>query len=572
MVTPAQIATIPFLKDVSGGALRDIAKHAIWYCVPSGSALFLDQEPAEAIWFVLSGSLGAFRPSQMGKMEFVGHIRHGEPVGEFALLANEPHSGAVYALRDSEVLALDRAVFNRLIRRHPDLMANLARTVLFRSRQNRRKNPRSDPRVFALIGASFSLDMKARANSLVEALAKLGKKALIVGAEAQFFNSAWFDQAERENDLVLLLSQNNSDSWSHICRRRADRIWIFGRGDLRPEETNSRAHLSPIETFQLIDIVLVNAAASRATTQTKAWIEAYSPDRVFHWQENDPNALAVLARVLAGKTLGLVLGGGGARAYAQIGALRALREAGLVFDFVGGTSMGGVVAACFAMGWSDGEIERRIMEAFVRNSPLDDYILPVVALTKGRKVDQRLAYHFGDMAIEDLRTPFFCVSSNLSTGSPYIHTTGLLRHALRASIALPGILPPIVFDDGVHVDGAVLDNFPVAAMRDRHRGFNIGIDVAQEHKLRPEDFLHPPNFMGWVSRYGFKRAPPIIELLMRAATAHSQPTGSPTVPDFLIMPELEGIQLRDWKAFDRAVEAGYLAAVRALKSAPAIFR
>ncbi len=566
---PDILSTIPFLRDVGGAALRDIGKSALWYCVPSGCPLYLDKEPADTIWFVISGSLAVFRMGMDGAQEFVGHIRKGEPVGEFALLAGEPHAGNVYALRDTEVLALERSVFNRLIRRHPELMANLARTVLFRSRQNRRKNPRAQPRVFALLNASPSIDIKGRANALLTALIGLQKRAIVVDVANKDQNGAWFDSIENEFDYVFLTADVGQTSWATQCQRRADRIWLFGRAGAQPEMPMLSQVASPTQTFQLLDVILVEPSTRPLQTFAKDWISAAGAQRLLFWQDDKADDVARLARIVAGTSIGLVLSGGGARAYAHIGAIRALREARCHFDFVGGTSMGGVIAACVAMGWDDNEIERRIWDAFVANSPLDDFVLPVVALTKGRKVDRRLAHNFGDTQIEDLRLPFFCVSTNLTARTPKVHDWGGLVDSLRASIALPGILPPVVQGGDVFVDGAVLDNFPINTMCDRHRGFNIGVDVAQQHTLNASDFVSPPNFVQWVLQRGFKSAPPIAELLMRSATANAALRDKSVGADFLIVPELEGVELRDWKAFDRAVEAGYLATTRALQSAPA---
>jgi NTE family protein len=443
---------------------------------------------------------------------------------------------------------------------------------LFRSRQNRRKNPRAEPRVFALINGSPSIDIKARAQALVQALQKLGKRAIVVGEEARDFNGLWFDQTERDHDFLFLISDTPIGAWTNLCRRRADRIWVFGRVDLAPNADLSGRNLSTAETFQLVDVVLVRGQGAQGRSRACDWMAATSAQRVFHWRDGDQTCIDHLVRVMTATSIGLVLGGGGARAYAHIGAVRALREAGVTFDFVGGTSMGGVVAGCVAMGWSDSQIEQRIWNGFVKSSPLDDFMLPVVALAGGKKVDQRLAEHFGDAQIEDLTTPFFCVSANLTQGTIKVHNSGSLAAALRASIALPGILPPIVWDNDVLVDGAALDNFPVGTMRDTHRGPNIGIDVAQQHALDSEDFRHPQSFLSWVLQHGLKRAPPIAELLMRSATVTLTTPGRGPVPDLLIVPELGDIQLRDWKAFDRAVEAGYVATQRALKSAPLSLR
>ena len=238
----------------------------------------------------------------------------------------------------------------------------------------------------------------------------------------------------------------------------------------------------------------------RKAASTNEWRVACDAARLFHWRGLEDEDAARLARVIARRSIGLVLSGGGARAYAHIGVVRALREAGLPFDVIGGTSMGAVVAACVAMGWSNEEIEHRISKAFVETNPLGDYVLPVVGLVRGKRVDDRLEENFGETLIEDLEVPFYAVSTDLVSGTPRIHRGGLLRRALRASIALPGILPPVVDGDhGLLVDGAVLRNFPVDTMRELHRGPIIGVDVARRDGIDIEDFRSPPGFFGWIA-------------------------------------------------------------------------
>jgi NTE family protein len=163
--------------------------------------------------------------------------------------------------------------------------------------------------------------------------------------------------------------------------------------------------------------------------------------------------------------------------------------------------------------------------------------------------------------------PFFCLSANLTTGQPTIHRQGLLREALRASIALPGVLPPVVINRQVHVDGAVLNNFPVDVMQNFHRGPVLGIDVSQVRGLEAEEFIDPPGFFRWVLSNGFRKAPPIASLLLRTATLSTSNLDVRRAnADILILPEMEDMDLRDWKSFDKATEAGYVATVKALEA------
>lgn len=573
------LSEIPFLAGADPALLAAMDEEAEWLSVPSGWAVLNAGEPPEGVWFLISGSLAAFKPGERGGSKLLGYIRPGEPVGEMAMIAREPHSASVFAMRDSEVLKLSPEAFDTLVQAHPDLMRHIARLMLTRARSDGR-SPRAEPKVYAFFATSPTIDIKLRARTLQAALKRLGSRVAIVTEEdeaalsGEGMNSAWFDTLEQKNDAVFLVSPIADTPWFRTCLRQADRIWFFARADARPSlPLLPPEEPSPARQFRLIDVVLLHHGSDRKAATTDEWRLACDAARLFHWRGLEDADSARLARIIAGRSIGLVLSGGGARAYAHIGVVRALREAGLPFDVIGGTSMGGIIAACVAKGWDDDEIERRIRKAFVESNPLGDYVLPVVGLVRGRRVEDRLQEHFGETLIEDLEAPFFCVSTDLVSGSARIHRAGLLRRALRASISLPGILPPVL--DGAHgllVDGAVVKNFPVDVLKEMHRGPIIGVDVALREGIDPEDFRDPPGFMGWVAAHGFQSAPPIASLLMRAATMAIDPWEGRAGADLLIAPTMPDIDLRDWKRFDEAVTAGYEAAVAALQRPHGLFQ
>jgi NTE family protein len=235
-------------------------------------------------------------------------------------------------------------------------------------------------------------------------------------------------------------------------------------------------------------------------------------------------------------------------------------------DFVGGSSMGAIIAAGLAMGWDDAELDARIRKAFVQTSPLADIALPLIAMTHGAQVHARLKEHFGDVQIADLWLPFFCVSSDLTSGSYRLHRRGPLRQALQATIALPGILPPVIDKGHVLVDGAVTKNFPSDIMRTIQAGPIVGVDVTIARGLKPQDISIPVSLWRWILSGDWKRGPPIVSVLMRSATistARELQAGREST-DVLITPEVSDVEIRNWKAYDPAVEAGYRAAREAL--------
>ncbi|MBL4595930.1 MAG: patatin-like phospholipase family protein [Robiginitomaculum sp.] len=567
--TPAQLAQISILVDAPAGALRALAQGGKKINLAGGKVLFEPGDIANHVYFVKSGVLGAFHRAVDGELELLGYIRSGEPVGEMAFLGAVAHASAIYALRDAQLVKISRPVFDKLVAKYPALLRALAGKMVERMRSNRhsKANERSQPKVFAMLASSPTIDCQHLARELAKKLTNLGKTITVIGPDAATNSLDWFDQQEQIYDVVFLYTPIADNDWFRLCMRQADRLWVIGRADAVPSNPLLPVENSPARAMRMIDVILLHHPNERTISTGQDWKQAAGADRIFHWRTGNQQDVGRIARTAAGRSVGLVLSGGGARAYAHIGAVRALREAKIPIDFCGGTSMGAIIAANVAMGWDDEQIEACIYQAFVTSNPVDDYILPVVSLTGGTKVKRRLERYFGDTQIENMELPFFCLSSNLTSGRSSIHRLGLLRQALGASIALPGILPPVVIDDQVHVDGGVLNNFPVDVMQDSHRGPVLGVDVTRVRGLEAKPFVDPPGFFKWVWKYGFREPPPIASVLMRSATlATSNLDVRRSHADILILPEMEDVDLRDWKAFDKSTEAGYIATVKALEA------
>jgi NTE family protein len=256
-----------------------------------------------------------------------------------------------------------------------------------------------------------------------------------------------------------------------------------------------------------------------------------------------------------------VLSGGGARGFGHIGVLRALRAGGIPIDAAGGTSIGAVIAAGIALEWDDDEFDRRMRAAFVESDPLDDYTIPLVAVARGRKVDGRLREHFGEVSIEDLRRPLFCVASDLTNGEPAVLRRGPLWRALRAALAIPGLLPPAIHAGRLLVDGAVLNNLPADIAEEVRLGPILGVDVTRYRTIGPAATPRARSVVRLLRRWllGGYEGPGIATLLMSAANMGSdaQTRQSRASLDALLEPPVHGIHIRDWRAYDRAVEIGY---------------
>lgn len=544
-----------------------VQEDTVWFSLPGGQALYRAGEAADHLYFVRTGRLGAFRREEGHEPQFLGVIRPGEPAGEMALVAGAPHSADVVALRDSEIFALPREAFFRAVERDGSVMTELARLMILRTRQVARQGQVGEPSVFGFVPLGEPGTLRPLVERLGADIARLGYSTTVVGVEAASAPTEWFSDVEHSHDFVLYVAEQADAGWRATVSRQVDRLFRIGRGDRKPPRAMvPSGAAAPLQAHQLVDLILLQPASGKAPAGTEAWMDAATPARVFHLRRGDAADIQRMARVLTGQSVGLVLSGGGARAYAHVGAIRALRERGVPIDFVGGVSMGGIIGAGLAMGWDDEELEHRIRAAFVSSSPLTDIALPLLAMTRGETVKHRLAEHFGETQIADLWLPFFCLSSNLTTGAYHLHRRGLLRQALRASIALPGVLPPATEDNNVLVDGAVLKNFPADVMRAAQLGPIVGVDVTGGRSITAEDVARPESVWRWILSGQWRKGPPIVSLLMRAATVSTSRdlVAAREATDVLVMPDVSRVEIRDWSAFEPAVQEGYRATLTAL--------
>jgi NTE family protein len=272
---------------------------------------------------------------------------------------------------------------------------------------------------------------------------------------------------------------------------------------------------------------------------------------------------ARIARLICGRALSLVLSGGGARGFAHLGAIKALREHGIAIDAVGGTSIGAIMGAAVAADWSFEEMVEVFRRSFVSTNPLSDYTFPFVSMVSGRKVSRLLREAFGDRGIEDLPLPFFAVSANLTDGKVAVHRTGPLWQWLRASVAIPGVLPPVFHRGQVYVDGGVMNNLPVDIMRETHRGEVVAVDIGGDHAVAAgqgvEEFDLPPLWRMVTQWFAGRRRPSILKVLLRAGMVNSGSAAGAAraASTVLIAPPLDNIDLLEWKSFERAIDIGY---------------
>jgi NTE family protein len=555
-----KLAGLPLLESVEAHLLDAISEEFEWFSLPGGQLLFSQGDTDDSLYVVLSGRLGAFLHGDDGKEILIRQMTAGETVGEMALLSGEPRSATVVALRDTELARLSKAAFTKLIDEHPKALRFVTDLLVRRLRQAPRLAPAAQAaRTAAIFPLDRDLAASGFARSFAKAFEELGLKACVIDRSSAARPIEWFNALEEDHDMVLYEADFEPSQWTRHCLRQADRLVMLADAT-RPltvmppalDAVAANPRRAPIE-------LALYCRRSLSPSQTLAFLQRFGVTHQHHVREGVPRDLRRLARMITGRAIGVVLSGGGARGLAHIGVIHALRESGLELDLFGGASMGSIIGAGAAIEWSDEELHGHMREAFFDDNPISDYTVPMISLVRGRKTSAFLRSHFGNRQIEDMPCPYFCVSANLTTGQLKIHRTGPLWLATRASVSIPGVLPPVIDGSDILVDGGTLNNLPIDVMSDMRRGPIVAVDVSSDwaFKATIDDIDQRP--LRQLLTHARKGTPNIINILMAAGamSSHAQVRALRNHVDLLIEPPLAEINMLDWKAFHKTVDAGY---------------
>src|SRR5476649_1018525 len=437
----------PLFADLDTRSMAAVESNLTLMVLPGGTPLFRQGEAADAVYVVASGCLGVFRHEEEDGTEepaLIAEITPGNIVGEMSLLSQTPRTRSVAALRDSEVWRLAQSGFETLTTRHPEVLPAMMRNVAVRNAMGPSKR-RRQPRTFALLPAGPDVPSARFAVLLANALGRIGDQVQMLGPDSLGEEPEWFAQCEMSSSFVLYRADPTQTPWTELCLRQADCLIVVRRADDN-QPTRLPFEIEASQAGAVFhrrrELVLLHESQDPSPGSTAPLLAGGVYGQHHHVRLDLPSDFDRLARLITGHAVGIVMAGGGARAFTHIGVVKALRASGVPIDLAGGTSMGAIIAAAVAARWSDEELSVRFRRAFVTTNPLSDYTFPFVSLFRGQRVTQLLRTAFGDNDIEDLILPFYCMTANLTTSTADIHRNGRLWRWLRASVSLPGVLPP----------------------------------------------------------------------------------------------------------------------------------
>lgn len=568
--------------DARSDALDELETKVTWRSLRAGEVLFEEGDDGDDAYILLSGRLRVAVKTETGGRHIISELGAGELVGEIALLAGRPRTATVFAARDCELARLSRQSFDLMTESSRAAMVQVSRILVDRmvQQQSGHQRPASYESV-ALVPIDPEVEVGAFAEGLAGCLGSLGQTALITresidrtlrmkgiadvpeGDPPHLRLVRWLHEQEQENDHLLFQADPEWTSWTRRCIRQSDHLVFVARAESSPEVGALEREL--VNPSQNVSLVLLHEPGTDRPRDTDRWLEHRNVGAVYHLRSRDQQHLERLARTLTGRAVGLVLGGGGGKGFAHLGLLRALEELGIPIDMIGGTSMGAPIAHLPAQGFDATEAHEIIRTGF---RGLLDYTLPLVSVLSGRRINRVIEQHALEWLIEDLWLPYFCVSTNITTAQPMIHRRGNLARAVRASVAIPGVLPPVPHGDELLVDGGVLNNLPIDVMRSMNpSGTVIAVDVVpRQGPTAREDFgfslsgweVLAGRFLPWKSRVG---APTLSATVLRSIVVGADRVRRKMLDDELadlyLNIDVTGIGMLQFDAVDEVAEVGY---------------
>lgn len=279
--------------------------------------------------------------------------------------------------------------------------------------------------------------------------------------------------------------------------------------------------------------------------------------------------------------IALALGGGVAKGWAHIGVLRALDEAKIPIRMIAGTSIGALVGGCYLAGKLDAleEFARTLTKR--RIFGLLDFHLGGNGLLGGLKLDQKLRTHLEDITFADLGKPFVCVAAEIKTGHEIWLSSGSLINAMRASFALPGVFEPVVCNNRLLVDGALVNPVPVSVCRAYEQMAVVAVNMHYDHFGRAAVVRHDAGPTDREKANGAHVANTVDATLERSQRlgitgtmveafniiqdriSRAKLAGDP--PDLAIHPRLGNIGLTEFHRADELIQIGYESVISKLE-------
>nr|XP_048679355.1 patatin-like phospholipase domain-containing protein 7 isoform X3 [Caretta caretta] len=467
-----------------------------WMEVEAGRAVYRQGDRSDCTYIVLNGRLRSVIRMDDGKKQLTGEYGRGDLIGVVEALTHQPRATTVHAVRDSELAKLPEGALTSIKRKFPQVVTRLihllGETILGSLQQGGHPlglhttgskwdagNAASNLSTVAIMPVSEEVPLTAFTLELKHAVSAIGPALLLtsdnikqrLGSAAldsihEYRLSSWLGQQEDIHRIVLYQSDSTLTPWTQRCIRQADCILIVGLGEQEPTVGELERMLENTAVRAQKQLILLHKEDGPLPCRTVEWlnmrswcsahlhlrcprrvfsrrslpklIEMY--ERVFQKPPDRHSDFSRLARVLTGNAVALVLGGGGARGCSQVGIIRALIEAGIPVDMIGGTSIGSFMSALYAEERSYNQMRIKARQwAMEMNSVFKtvlDLTYPITSMFSGASFNNGISNIFKDKQIEDLWIPYFTITTDITASAMRVHTDADVARSMGAKVVI----------------------------------------------------------------------------------------------------------------------------------------
>lgn len=504
----------------------------------------------------------------------------GEHFGEASVISGGPRTATVSAVTFVETMVLSGDDYRRLVKVYPQLLENLSRSLTKRLAimNTRSQSPAKSKR--GVHSLAIIIDHPSGWPLAERLLGQLRQQQLVqpilVSDSELPFSASQFDRdaiAVPADDLgytiagcsnqALAVTVAIGPTATSSAVHESNRV-IFAADAKSGLSEHAAAQLKSISAHHrpIVALMFTGDTTSRPDMDFKNGLAVRCR---YSGQGIDADFLASsvtrLQRTLFGKRIGLALGGGGARGIAHIGVLEVLKQHGVVFDSIAGTSAGAIVAAAYGAGFSPGEVAD-----FFRKEMIPPKFLAARASTRrlfllhsfrGGRFEKKLRRYMGQLTFAQADLPLAITTLDLISGEQQIRRTGDLVKSVLQSINHPVFGRPIISEGQMLVDGGVLMNVPASVLRSEGCDHVISVDVgstlATDYAKDRAGKLKPPSYLSTLLR--------TMDISRRHSSALHRDES-----DLVIIPQTSDFRIEDFHAVDPLIAAGRDAGEKAVEN------
>lgn len=539
--------------------------------VNSGTQIISEGQLTNSMFVLISGRLRVSRQSMDGDILLYNEILPGECVGELGVILHQNRTADITTLRKSVLGILSQKEFENLLKKYPlEINRTFSQAIYNHLRHTRRVKEQKRAHSFIVVPLSADVNVSKVTQNITNAFSLMGLAEHVILDQTSSDKRINIDLLETDNDFLVYQAEAEPSRQTLDSYQYADQILFVSNSGSSKELSAIEKHLANEPGFKLMRkhlIVLHNSKTSFCDDKLE-WQKTRDVERVYPACLDGLSDYQRIARFLVSKAVGVVLGGGGARGFAHLGALRAFEEANIPVDLLGGNSMGALIGACYAFGIPLKEIHHEILRFTKGAIKLD---LPIVSILSGKNFEKAMLEIFGDTQIQSLWLSYFASACNLSKANTTVLDSGSLRQAILASNSPAGLLPPVIHSGQLLVDGSILENVPVQAMRkrlgtqleQRHgNGTIIAIDVdVKENFIVDDDITSLEKWNVIKSNFSSRspKLPGLKDILLRSSLIGglAQRRRTISTADYYLEPPVSHFPITAYKNAEEIITIGY---------------